>query len=669
MSRIRHFIAGALLLLALVAPATATVNTSANKTIVSGNSSQTSFTFSFIGVAAAYISVTFTDASGNQTVLTQGSGTTQYQITLNAPVQGAIWGIGGTIVYNPSGTPIATGTTLTILRTLPLTQAITLQNQASVQTLGKGSEQAVDTAVMQDQQVSEQIGRALQANASNASPPNPLPPAAQAAGLGLCFDGTGNNIIACSLAPAGIISSAMAPVVGASTIALGRTAFGLGTMALENINAGTCGGATIQDDGSGNARVVFGPVADGGNQSVTCAFHGTQRIATGALVYTLPQANTLFSGFGFFINALNNSVTITPNAADNFSGMSSGASMIIPPGTQAYISTNASGSGVWYLNLSSGVSLNAALNLQLSCSVASNALTCNVLDRNGNTPSTASPVLLAFRDPILANGDPIARAITGALSITIPTSATLATVNAQANRIWLAVFDNAGTPVLGVYNSLNSTGPTILSWDETSTPSSTNLTSSSTSAQTWYTSGALTGKSFRILGYVESTQTTAGTWAASPSKIQLFGPGVKKPGESVQTQVSSSTSQPLITSATFVPFTGISVSITPTNAANLFFIDSRGVAANASGSLSYTLQLSRGTIAATNMIGAIVGQNVGSSGGNATTVTCFAADIPNTTSSITYAMQGKTSGGNLSYNYIGVAGIQQSVMTASEIQI
>jgi len=223
----RRILAGAFLLLALMAPAAATVNSSANKTIVAGNGSQTVFAFSFIGVAAQYISVIYTDASGNQTTLSQGSGTTQYQISLNAPVQGAIWGLGGTVTYNPSGTPIAAGTTLTIVRTLPLTQAITLQNQSSVQTLGKGSEQAVDTAVMQDQQTAEQIGRALQMNIANTAPPNPLPPAAQVAGLGLCFDSTGNNVIGCLNVPSGVISSAMVPVVGAATIGVAQNLLGV----------------------------------------------------------------------------------------------------------------------------------------------------------------------------------------------------------------------------------------------------------------------------------------------------------------------------------------------------------------------------------------------------------------------------------------------------------
>ena len=125
----------------------------------------------------------------------------------------------------------------------------------------------------------------------------------------------------------GIISSAMQPVVDAATLAAGRLAFGLGSMAQENVNGGTCGGATIQDDGSaggangvGYARVVFATVADATNQSVTCAFHGTQRIASGPITYTLPRANTLFNGFQFWVTGLVGTETITPNAADNFPG-------------------------------------------------------------------------------------------------------------------------------------------------------------------------------------------------------------------------------------------------------------------------------------------------------------------------------------------------------------
>lgn len=630
----RRILAGLALLCALALPAETTVNTTANKTIVSGNSAQTAFTFSFIGVAAADISVIFTDASGNQTTLTRGSGTTQYQISLNTPVQGAIWGVGGTVTYNPGGTPIATGTTLTILRTLPLTQAITLQNQQSVQSLGKGSEQAVDTAVMETQQVSEQIGRALQMNVANSAPPNPLPPAAQAANQGLCFDGTGNNLIACSLAPAGTISSAMAPVVAASTISAGRTALGLGTMALENINAGTCGGTTIQDDGSGNARVVFTTVADSTAQSVTCAFHAQLHAATGALTYTLPRANTLFNGFGFWVYALTGNVTFAVNASDNFSGMSSGASLIIPNGSQAYVSTNAASSGTWFINVTNTPGFNAPLNLNIQSSVSSNTLIIAIKDRNAVDPTTASPVII----PQSASGGLTPRLITGALSITVPSSATLGTVSAQANRIWIAVFDNGGTPVLGVYNSLS--GSNILAWDETSLPSTTAITSGATSAQTWYTAGAsLSTNSFRILGYVESTQATAGTWATTPSKLQLYGPGVKKPGDIIQAQFAS----------------GASLAMTLQSAANAVWVQTFGSSTTTSVEVAdiVHLQLNSSTIASCTIgVNSVIFSDI---------YPAFAIglmNVPNTTSA-TYSLTQSQA----SYSFVGYQ------IVAQELQI
>jgi hypothetical protein len=213
-------------LVGVMTPAGATISTSASTVTVPGNGSQTAFTFSFVGVAAADISVIFTTAAGVQTALTQGPGPTQYQVSLNAAVPPALWGVGGTIIYSP-GTPIPSGSSLTISRVLPLQQNTSLSNQASLGQLESATEQAIDQAVMQIQQLAGTIGRAIVGNIANSSAPLPLPPAAQAAGQGLCFDGTGNNVIACSLAPAGTISSAMAPVVGAASISAAITALGL----------------------------------------------------------------------------------------------------------------------------------------------------------------------------------------------------------------------------------------------------------------------------------------------------------------------------------------------------------------------------------------------------------------------------------------------------------
>src|SRR5882672_2841636 len=176
------------------------------------------------------------------------------------------------------------------------------------------------------------------------------------------------------------------------------------------------------------------------------------------------------------------------------------------------------------------------LNGTLAASVAGNALTIAVKTLAGVDPSLSDPVFFLFRDAVAGYA---AIEQTVVLSITVPAGATLGTVNGQANRIWVGVFNNGGTAVLGVYNSLSLAGSpailSIVSWDETSPANGTGITSSATSPQIWYTASTLAAKNFRVIGYVESTQATAGTWVAPPSKVQLFGPGVKRPGEIVNT--------------------------------------------------------------------------------------------------------------------------------------
>lgn len=320
-----------------------TVQTTNNKTIVLGNGVMTVFAFDFVGVASAYIAVILTDSSGNETVLSQGSGATQYQIALNSPVAGAVWGVGGTITYNPSGTPVPAGSTLTIFRTLPLTQAISLQNQNSLATLGNGAETGLDTSVMQLQQVSETISRAIVAPIVDATPPAPLPPIAQRANKGAAFDSAG-NLVAGATPASGVISTAMQPVVDAATLALGRAAFGLGNMAVENIGAG------LQDDGSGNVRTIQNVIEVAVNQPIIAADHTNYYQASGALIFSLARANTTFEGFSFKVNALTAAITFTPDSHDSFPGLSGGQSLTISKGSVATITTNANSSGTWFID-------------------------------------------------------------------------------------------------------------------------------------------------------------------------------------------------------------------------------------------------------------------------------------------------------------------------------
>ena len=348
MKLIRRFLAATLAAALLALPAAATITTQTYSTLALGTGSQTVFPFSFVGVGAPYISVIYTDASGVQTALTQGAASNQYQVSINAATGGQTWGIGGTVTYNPGGTPIPTGSSLTIYRNLPLQQAISLQNKGSVAQLGLAAEQMGDLAVMQAQQISGRFGRSIVANIANANPPAELPPAVQMANKGLCGDSTGENIIACTLPSSGVISSAMQPVVSAASLAAGRTAFGLGTAATEGV------GAALQDDGSGNLRVNLTQVDDATSQAVSSSFHMTRHNATGPITYTFARANTYWSGFGFTISALRggSAVTLAIDSHDNFAGRSSGSSLILLPGQVAFVSTDAASAGTWHIDIS-----------------------------------------------------------------------------------------------------------------------------------------------------------------------------------------------------------------------------------------------------------------------------------------------------------------------------
>jgi hypothetical protein len=365
LSRLARHLAATLLLALLAAPpallvpapARATVNSTVSKTIVLGDGITTIFNFNFVGVAAQYISVILTDSSGNETVLTQGAGTTQYTITLNAPVTGAIWGLGGSITYNPSGTPVPAGATLTIFRTLPLTQAISLQNQNSLARLGNGAETGLDLGVMQTQQQVEVLNRAIVAPIVDATPPAPLPPIAQRANQGAAFDAQG-NLVAGQTPSGGVISSAMQPVVNAATLAAGRTAFGLRAMATEGIGGG------LSDDGAGSVRINSPIVSVATNQAVDATFYQKRYRTTGPINFTLPRVNTLFNGFGFWIeNNTAGAVALIINANDTVYGYSSGVAVSIPANVVAYVSTDAANTGTILIDFSAGTQTPVAATL------------------------------------------------------------------------------------------------------------------------------------------------------------------------------------------------------------------------------------------------------------------------------------------------------------------
>jgi len=289
------------------------------------------------------------------------------------------------------------------------------------------------------------------------------------------------------------------------------------------------------------------------------------------------------------------------------------------------------------------------VNLQLNASVASNILTVAVKGNNGADPSNANPVLIPFRDPTIANGGPVWRAVTGALSInTNAVGATLGSANGVPFRFWVVAFDNAGTVVLALWQSVTggATPTAIAPLNEAAPANTTGISATATAAGTFYTPNgtALTGKSFRILGYLDyaSGLATAGTYASAPTTAQLFCPSVKLPGEEVQRVQFLTTTATNVTTSSFTA-TSCTANITPSAAPNLVDFSFAAPANTGATGAGWVAQMFRGATG--------VGPNVGARASDASIASAvsFAScppwlDAPGTTSTTTYTVKARTNG-------------------------
>jgi hypothetical protein len=294
----------------------------------------------------------------------------------------------------------------------------------------------------------------------------------------------------------------------------------------------------------------------------------------------------------------------------------------------------------------SSLGFNMPPNLQINATVSTNALTIAVVGNNGSNASASNPILVAFRDATIANGDPVFESITGALSITIASTHTMGCQSSSIFcrlRVYLA--NNAGTVALCAYNSVNSSGPSIVGINEQALQSSASGTTGGSSAQTPYCStSSLSNVAVREIGYIDIAESTAGTWATGPTYVQLMGPGVKKAGDIVQHLVVSTSSQTQSSTTSYVGGAP-AVSITPTSAANLIHIQAIGTAAlSGSDGTWQVFRASGGSGACTTAVGNTLPLSL--SGVGVFSVTADAYDAPNTSSQQTYEVCVKNSSTN-----------------------
>ena len=310
------------------------------------------------------------------------------------------------------------------------------------------------------------------------------------------------------------------------------------------------------------------------------------------------------------------------------------------------------------------------LNGTIDPSVASNVLTLALKTLAGADPSAQDPVWLFFRDATAANADYTAIALTSALSIAFgagSSGSNFGSSNATPFRLWIVAFNDGGTVRLGVINCLSGTN--IYPLQQQAIASSTQVAATgSNSAQTFYTNGAaVSSKAYTVLGSFSyeagSTLSTAGAYAATPTRMDLFRPGVPLPGQSIQrvrsatgtvatgtTTFSLANSQPANTNGDQY----MSQAITPSSSADLLRINFKGnFASGIAGAFDMTAALFQDSAAALAV--------EGGSGASQNQVVLLKIDyimLAATLSSTTFKIRaGAQAAGTTTFN--GVTGSQQ----------
>lgn len=221
----------------------------------------------------------------------------------------------------------------------------------------------------------------------------------------------------------------------------------------------------------------------------------------------------------------------------------------------------------------------------LSATVSSNAMTIALKDRDGNNATASTPITFKFRSATDSTPTYTIGSVTAALSTVISSGSTLGTTSAVISRIHVGALLTGSTVELCYWNARSTTSLLAFHDSELITTTAEGGAGAADSAGVMYSTTARAGVPWIYLGYVESTQATAGTWATSPSKVQTDYAGMKRPGDVVKSVYTTDTATSAASTA--LPYDNtipqntegdqyMSLAITPTSSANLLKIHHSG---------------------------------------------------------------------------------------------
>lgn len=158
---------------------------------------------------------------------------------------------------------------------------------------------------------------------------------------------------------------------------------------------------------------------------------------------------------------------------------------------------------------------NAPRNLAISATVASNALTIAVKGHDGNDPSSTNPVSVPIRSATANSGDVDVMALTAATSLVVSSGSTLGTISGVTSSLVVVLFNDGGTPRLGVINANNGQIS-----DGIASSTAEGGAGAADASGVFYTGTAVTSKPYAVIGFITITEATAGTWATAPTSVQ-----------------------------------------------------------------------------------------------------------------------------------------------------
>jgi hypothetical protein len=319
-------------------------------------------------------------------------------------------------------------------------------------------------------------------------------------------------------------------------------------------------------------------------------------------------------------------------------------------------------------------------NLALEAAVASSALTITLSGNDAADPSSTNKVRVPFRSVTAATGTFSQVVVSAATTLVISSGSTMGATSATAFRLWIVAFNDGGTLRLGAINCLSGTSVYPLAGWGIASSTAEGGAGAADSAQVFYTGTGVTAKAYTVLGYMtwETGLTTAGTWDAVPTRIQLFNPDVPLPGMTLQTKRTQTGA--VATGTTVVPYDDtipqntegdeyITQAVTPSSSANLLEIEARANLASSVVQNAYTVALFQDSTA--NALAA-VGESAFNTAAQLIPVDISHAMLSGTSSSTTFKIRaGGDQAGTTTFNGASGArlygGVLASHLTVREV--